>query len=111
MVDADRITLLEAQVEALEEALENRSKELRTIQRHLCAPDLRIVCRVVAGLEPVPVPGSGDEDEGEGERSALDEWEETTALVEMEVEPVLERLWAQAERERDRDGSARKGWA
>lgn len=96
MVDADRIALLEAQVEALEEALENRSRELRTIQQHVCGNDLRMVCRVIAGLDPVP------DDDGHAARSGLDEWEETTSLVEMEVEPALERMWAQAERERRR---------
>ena len=73
---------LRARVEALESALEARSRELRLIQKHCCARDLSLIARIRAGLPPLA-------------RYAfdLDQWRETTELTLAEVEPVMRDLW------------------
>jgi hypothetical protein len=73
---------LVARVEALEAALEARSRELRAIQEHCCARDLALIERIRAGLPP-------------STRFAYEPalWQETTELTPGEVEPVLSDLW------------------
>ncbi|HYG61643.1 MAG TPA: hypothetical protein VEL74_03610 [Thermoanaerobaculia bacterium] len=76
------IARLEARVEALEAALERRSRELRLIQRHVCKRDLILISRLLAGLPPLPF--------GAYEPAF---WQETTALTPAEVEETLTDLW------------------
>ena len=73
---------LEARVEALEAALEQRSRELRLIQQHCCARDLALIDRIRAGLTPLA-----------RHAFAPELWHETTNLEPAEVGPVLEDLW------------------
>ena len=77
-----RLARLAARVEALEAALEARSRELRLIQRHCCARDLGLIARIRAGLPPL---GRFAHD--------VEAWRETTELTPAEVEPVLRDLW------------------
>ncbi|MCP4659876.1 MAG: glycosyltransferase family 4 protein [bacterium] len=51
---AARITYLEARASALEAALEERSRELRTLQQQLLPADLELLSRVAGGLPPRP---------------------------------------------------------
>jgi hypothetical protein len=76
------IARLEARVEALEAALERRSRELRLIQRHVCKRDLIQISRLLAGLPPLPFGAYEPEF-----------WHETTALTAAEVEETLTDLW------------------
>jgi hypothetical protein len=76
------IARLEARVEALEAALERRSRELRLIQRHVCKRDLILISRLLAGLPPLPFGAYEPEF-----------WQETTALKAAEVEETLTDLW------------------
>lgn len=80
--DRDRIAELEARIEGLEACLEQRSTELRTIQRHLDGFGLLVVSRVLAGLPPLP-------------RRAhdLELWQETTELTAADVEETMTDLW------------------
>ncbi len=73
---------LEARVEALEAALEARSRELKSIQEHCCPKDLALIERIRAGLPP-------------NGRYAYEPalWQETTELTPTEVEPLLSDLW------------------
>jgi hypothetical protein len=73
---------LQARVEALEAALEARSRELRSIQEHCCARDLALVERIRIGLSTRT-------------RYAYDPalWQETIELTPTEVEPMLSDLW------------------
>ena len=82
MSDEERLAFLEARVEALEARLEQRSHELRTIQRHLDGFGLLVVSRVLAGLPPLP-------------RRAhdLELWQETTELTSADVEETMTDLW------------------
>lgn len=82
--DALRILELEAQVAALQEILETRSRRLRRLQRRLCRRDLRLLHMVLSGKASLDLSG----------------WEESTQLVRAEVEETLERLWAAVEQER-----------
>jgi hypothetical protein len=77
-----RIAYLEAQVEALEAALTERSRELRRLQDALCAKDLVQLSRLRSGLPPLP-------------RGAYEPgfWRETTELRPAEVEETLDDLW------------------
>jgi hypothetical protein len=70
-------------VEALEEALRQRSSELRTLQRHLCPPDLAILGRIAAGQPPLP-----------GGPFEPELWEDGVALRAADVEETLRDLWA-----------------
>lgn len=76
------IARLEARVAALEAALEERSRELRLIQRHVCHRDLVLISRVRAGLPPLP-------------RGAYEPafWRETTELTPADIEETLQDLW------------------
>jgi hypothetical protein len=76
------IARLEARVARLEAALEERSRELRLIQRHVCQRDLLIIARLRAGLPPLP-------------RGAYEPafWRETTELTSADVEETLRDLW------------------
>ncbi|HEX5760384.1 MAG TPA: hypothetical protein VF121_14440 [Thermoanaerobaculia bacterium] len=76
------IARLEAQVAALEAALDRRSRQLRTLQERLCARDLALLARLESGLPPLP---SGPFDP--------DVWRETTALTGADVEETLDELW------------------
>jgi hypothetical protein len=77
---AVRVARLEAQVAALEEALRRRSRELRELQRHLCARDLLILDRIAAGLPALP---------------PVDPlaWQETLDTREADVAELLTELW------------------
>jgi hypothetical protein len=77
------IARLQARVEALEAALEERSREMRLLQRHLCARDLVVLSRLRSGLPPLP-------------RGAYDPafWRETTHFTPADVEETLEDLWS-----------------
>ena len=76
------VVRLEARVAALEAALEERSRELRLVQKHCCPRDLALIARIRAGLPPLG-------------RYAfqLEHWRETTELTPAEVEPVMRELW------------------
>lgn len=80
--DDNRLAYLEARVAALEERLERRSRELRTIQRHVCTRDLAVIARVLAGLRPLPY-GPFDPDA----------WSTTTELTPAQVHETLSALW------------------
>jgi hypothetical protein len=75
------IKRLEARCAALEAALERRSRELRLIQKHVCAGDLVLISRVCAGL-PLA-------------KGAYDPlfWRETTQVTEADIQETLEDLW------------------
>lgn len=77
------IARLEARVATLEAALEERSRELRRIQKHVCHRDLVLISRLRAGLPPLP-------------RGAYDPafWRETTELTAADVEETLCDLWS-----------------
>jgi hypothetical protein len=77
------VARLEARVAALEAALEERSRELRRIQRHVCHRDLILISRLRAGLPPLP-------------RVAYEPafWRETTELTPADVEETLRDLWS-----------------
>ena len=79
---AARIAYLEAKVEALEAALERRSRELRRLQQGLEPESLLQASRLLSGLPPLP-------------RQAYDPelWPETTRLTGIDVEPVMRDLW------------------
>jgi hypothetical protein len=81
----DRLAIarLEARVATLEEALIRRSRELRALQRHLCAGDLAMLVRIVHGL-PTSVVTAFD----------VELWHETTDLTPGDVEETLRDLWA-----------------
>ena len=76
------IERLKARVAALESALEERSRELRLIQRHVCQRDFLLIARVRAGLAPLP-------------RGAFEPgfWRETTELTATDVQDTLQDLW------------------
>lgn len=78
-----RIAELEAQVEALEQALQQRSRELRAIQSLVCPHDLLLISRVAAGLPPLPRHFANEPDL----------WRETTQLTPADVEDVLNDVW------------------
>lgn len=84
--EAKLIARLQARVAALEGLLEQRSRELRQIQKHVCHRDLLIISRISAGLSPLPW-GPFDPDF----------WQESTALTPAEVEPTLQALWSSLE--------------
>jgi hypothetical protein len=90
---ADTIARLEAQVAALEAALERRSRELCAIQRAVCTRDLLNISRLQAGLPPLG-------------RRAYDvrHWRETVEVAPAEVEEVLDDLWASVAPGRAADG-------
>jgi hypothetical protein len=77
------IARLEARIAALEAALEERSRELRQIQQHVCHRDLVLISRLRAGLPPLP-------------RGAYEPafWRETAALTPADVEETLRDLWS-----------------
>lgn len=83
MEDAQRtIARLQARVEGLEVALEERSREIRLLQRYLCPRDLILLSRLRSGLPPLP--------RGAYEPSF---WRETTEFTPADVEETLEDLW------------------
>lgn len=84
--EAKLIARLQARVAALEALLERRSRELRTIQKHVCHRDLLVISRIAAGLSPLPF-GAFDPDF----------WQETTHLTPAEVDSTLEALWSSLE--------------
>lgn len=77
------IARLEARVAALEAALDERSRELRRIQQHVCERDLLLISRLRAGLPPLP-------------RGAYEPafWRETIELAPADVEETLRDLWS-----------------
>jgi len=79
----DQIERLQARVAALESALEERSRELRLIQRNVCQRDFLLIARLRAGLAPLP-------------RGAFEPgfWRETTELTAADVEDTLRDLWS-----------------
>ena len=79
---ACRIAELEAQVAALEAALAQRSRALRTLQGHLCRRDLITLSRLSAGL-PALARGTYE----------ADLWRETTELITAQVDETLIDLW------------------
>jgi hypothetical protein len=78
----DEVERLKARVAALESALEERSRELRLIQRNVCQRDFLFIARLRAGLAPLP-------------RGAFEPgfWRETTELTSADVEDTLQDLW------------------
>ena len=74
---------LKARVAALESALEERSRELRLIQRNVCQRDFLLIARLRAGLAPLP-------------RGAFEPgfWRETTELTSADVQDTLQDLWS-----------------
>lgn len=81
-----RIAELEARVDALEEAVRKRSRELRLIQRHACSTDLVLIHRVTTGLPPLPQFAY-----------ELSRWNESTTLATSEVEKAITDLWSYVE--------------
>jgi hypothetical protein len=81
-VSDPQVARLQARVTALEAALEERSRELRLIQRHVCQRDLLLIARLRAGLPPFPL--------GAYEPAF---WRETTELTPADVEETLRDLW------------------
>jgi hypothetical protein len=79
---ARRIVELEAQVAGLTAALNQRSRELRILQRHLCRRDLITLSRLSAGL-PALARGAYEPDL----------WRETTDFTPAEVDETLADLW------------------
>ena len=77
------IARLEARIEALEAALEQRSRELRIIQNLVSERDLVNISRILAGRPPLP---HGD--------LQLEAWNETTELQPADVESTLNGLWS-----------------
>jgi len=82
LADEPEIARLTARVAALEAALEERSRELRLIQRYVCHRDLVLIARLRSGLPPLP-------------RGAYEPafWHETTDLAAADVEQTLLDLW------------------
>lgn len=80
---AIEIERLKSRIAALESALEERSRELRQIQRHVCQRDFLLIARLRAGLAPFP-------------RGAFEPgfWRETTELTAADVEDTLQDLWS-----------------
>jgi hypothetical protein len=76
------IAYLEARVEALEEALAQRSRMLRRLQKHLPQESLLLLSRIQNGLAPLP-----------GQAYDLELWHETTELTPADVEDTLRDLW------------------
>ena len=78
-----QIERLQARIAALESALEERSRELRLIQRNVCQRDFLLIARLRAGLAPLP-------------RGAFEPgfWRETTELTAADVEDTLQDLWS-----------------
>ena len=81
--DNEKILELQAQVEALERALERRSRELRLIQKYACSTDLVLIHRVSCGLPPLPQYAY-----------ELSRWDESPTLRQAEVEKALTDLWS-----------------
>jgi len=86
------IAELEARVAGLEEALKQRSLELRDLQRQLGLHDLLWLSRRRAGL---PVSSRG--------AYTPDLWSESTELLPAEVEETLKDLWLAVGPERDEE--------
>lgn len=80
--DLRRIAELEAQVAALEAALQRRSRELRVLQGHLCRRDLITLSRLSAGL-PALARGAYEPEL----------WRETTEFTAAQVDETLTDLW------------------
>lgn len=78
----ERLAYLEARIEALEAALEDRSRLLRQLQDRLLPEDLLLLSRLTGGLPPLP-------------RQAYDLslWTETTEMTPADVEDTLRDLW------------------
>ena len=81
--EAKLIARLQARVSKLEVLLEERSRELRLIQKNVCHRDLLVISRIAAGLSPLPL-------------GAFDPvfWQETTGLASAEVGEAMEALWS-----------------
>lgn len=77
-----RIAYLEGRVAALEAALERRSELLRRMQREAHPEALLLLSRLEGGLPPLPLQGYDPE-----------RWQETTDLVEADVERTMTDLW------------------
>lgn len=82
------VAFLEARVAALEEALERRSRNLRAIQREVCAADLQVIARV----EAAPT-------------ADLAQLPESTETTPAEVEETMRELWRAGERSEDGEGA------
>ncbi len=82
MSPEDHVAYLEARVEALEEALAQRSRELRLLQKHLPQEGLLLLSRIQNGLPPLS-----------RQAYELELWHETTELVPADVEDTLRDLW------------------
>jgi hypothetical protein len=80
--ESAHVARLQARVEALEAALERRSRELLLIAQHACKRDLTLIARVHAGL-PIPALASCD----------AELWNETTETTIADVEEALQALW------------------
>jgi hypothetical protein len=78
-----RVARLEGRIAALEAALEQRSIELRLLQRFLSRRGLAQLARLASGLQPLPLIAC---------EPAF--WRETTALTEAEVPETLQDMWA-----------------
>ncbi len=85
MVSQDdlKIAELEARVDALEEAVRKRSRELRLIQKHACSTDLVLIHRITTGLPPLPQFAY-----------ELSRWNESTTLSTTDVKKALTDLWS-----------------
>ncbi len=81
---------LEARVRALEDALRERSRRLRQLQRMVGPAALEALDRLET-REPAADAGLG-----------LETWNETTELTPADVEEALEGLWADLEDARER---------
>jgi hypothetical protein len=78
----ERVAFLEGRVEALENALRQRSRELRLLQQVICDRDLERLARVTAGLTPEPAIAHQPEF-----------WRETYALEVHDIEKAMSDLW------------------
>ena len=76
------IARLEGRILALENALDARSRELRLLQRTLCATDLVQFARIADGLPPLPLVAHQPE-----------YWTETVVISPADLASTLEDLW------------------
>ena len=77
---------LQARVEALEEALVRRSRELRALQRVLGERELAVIARIATGRWGTSLDDALNPFE-------LDTWRERATLEKAEVRPALAALW------------------
>lgn len=79
---AEHIAFLEGKVEALEAALEARSRLLRQLQTYADADTLLLISRLTRGLPPLP-----------DRAYELDLWKETTRFTKADVDTTMRDLW------------------